>query len=86
MPITLVLSWGGFLQSLRDLEKLLNRVYMREHFIATCVGNKSDSDLLGSWSASLRGLRWEAIQIFCAEVTREIYFEVIPNQVCFVTF
>lgn len=42
---------------------------MREQFVALCVRKKEDIQALEGWSASLKGLRWEAIVQFCGEDT-----------------
>ena len=68
LPLLWLLSWPAFNQQLRDLEKMLGKRYMREHFIASCIGNSGDVDLLRSWTSHMQGLRWEAIAKFCADV------------------
>ena len=61
------LSWGKFLQQLRDVEKLVVRVYNREQFVALCVHDEDDAALFKTWTASLRGLKWEVLVKFLSE-------------------
>ena len=62
------LSWNGFLQQLRELDKLLSKTYMREQFTALCVKDPTDATYFSSWGASLKGLRWEVLAKFTSEV------------------
>ena len=59
-------SWDGFLQQLRDVEKLLANTYTREQFVDRCV--EKGRDAFASWGARLKGLRWEVLAKFCSEV------------------
>ena len=57
----------NFLESIRAVEKLLMRAYTREQILDKCLPFR-DREILRSWKATLKGLRWEAITHFCAEV------------------
>ena len=43
---------------------------MRERFIACCAGSREDVALLGTWSSTLKSLRWEAIENFTTDLLR----------------
>lgn len=64
------LSWELHLKQLRDIEKLLARVYTREQLVATCIDRPEDAEPFRTWSAKISGLRWEVITKFCSEATR----------------
>ncbi len=55
--------------SLKNMEKLLAKPYMREHFVAQCTVTKEDAKIFEHWAQDLGGLRWEAIVKFCGEVS-----------------
>ncbi len=61
--------WLSFLDSLRDLEKLLGRSDMRDQFTSACVSNRADAAMFAHWNTHLRGLRWEVVAKFCQEDT-----------------
>ena len=61
------LSWQRCLAQLRDIEKMMSRVMMREQFVHRCVPIQKDADVFAAWGAKLAGLRWEVITKFTGE-------------------
>lgn len=71
--MTLTSFWGRwvpFLDSLRDVEKLLGRSDMRDQFTSACISNRADAAMFKRWNTHLRGLRWEVVAKFCQEEPR----------------
>ena len=64
------LSWDGYLQHIRDLEKMLAPPFTREQFVSQCIGSVQDEEPFKTWGARLKGLRWEAVTAFCSEDSR----------------
>ncbi|CAJ1329717.1 unnamed protein product, partial [Effrenium voratum] len=62
--------WGGLLHRLRALEVLLSRVYYRERFQAVCMDSAPPAaqSAFNDFSASLRGLRWQAVVEFVSAI------------------
>ena len=61
-------TWNGLLKNLRVVEILLKDVKFRERFQHFNVADKSSKDKLKNWSLSLRGLRWQSVLKFTAEL------------------
>ena len=61
-------TWNGLLKNLRVVEILLKDVKFRERFQHFNVADKSSKDKLKNWSLSLRGLRWQSVLRFTAEL------------------
>ena len=64
--------WQPLINDLKSLEKLLGDRMFRERFQGTCMRSAPDVDCkrFNTFSASLGGLRWEAITEFCAAASR----------------
>lgn len=56
-------SWTPMLADLKTLETLLGKPQYRERLMDTCIPEAEQSSLK-SFSASLKGLRWESIVLF----------------------
>lgn len=65
-------TWKVLIPRLRAVEGLLRNKMNRERFSYACVGAEypSKQQKLEYFSASLKGLRWHAVSVFCSELLK----------------
>ena len=61
--------------SLTSLDTLLSSVTWRERFVALCVRDHPQRDLVEHWAEDqLKGLRWQVVSNFCMAATCHVCF------------